>query len=205
MAYIDKCYLESYSDYKALVDWSFGKTYITPRGSKITVSDYLSDYKEEDFSGHELPVFNSPTHLDNYLYHNCPLPFIRKWLESRYMTGGYRKGCATEITEDMKLPEYTPCNKIKVIRKSFHKKLPSYSSWFIFITDDKNRTVWYNDYNDFWVLPDEVDEWNTNCAVLQCSIRAIIRRVLKKWKLPAGYTIRIDGPYVNDYWILKTK
>lgn len=213
MAAIDKCYVDSWEDYQEFKNWANGKSYTTPRGCKINVSDYLiawddKNYFEEDGKPCERPIFNSPTHFDNYLYHNCPIQFIKDWLNDRYSGEGYCKGLPDEITRNPKLPEYTPCTKVKVLKKGFGK-CPDISWWVYVDVNDPNseypKSCWYNEDKDFWILPDEDDVWTSNVGYFKCNVRTIIRKILKKWKLPVGCTVEVRGRCMGDKWILKTK
>lgn len=220
MAAIDKCYVDNWDDYKAFVDWAAGKTYVTPRGVRIRVSNYIFDWYEESFDGGELPIFNSPTHLDNYLYHNCPLQFIQDWLADRYSGEGYCKGYPEEIHDELKVPDYEPCTKVKVMKKGrwggkpyrYHRSGYSKKAGFWWVDAEQLDAdgeyaggLWYNDNHDFWILPYENDSWTCSSMHTTVSVRSIIRLILKKWKLPKNVRIRISGRAVGDDWILLTK
>lgn len=205
MAGIDKCYLDKYEDYLALKEWAKGKSFITPRGCKVYPEDYFYSWNEEDFTFNgeprSLPIFNSPTYVDNYLYHNCPLKFIQDWLEDRYLSWGYSKGDAPEIQNELHLPEYEPCTGVTILQKGYRAK----DKWYVDIDPIDNDYFWYNDFDDFWVLPGEVDVYTTSSACLTCSMKALIRKIIKKWKLPKGVTLQVMGIHGNNTWILRTK
>lgn len=221
MAAIDKCYVNNWDDYKAFIDWAKGKTYTTPRGVHETVSHYVFQWTEDDFASRDgLPIFSSPTHFDNYLYHNCPLQFIQDWLADRYCGNGYCKGYPDEIKCELKIPDYDPCTKVTVIKKGRWGEKPyryhrsGYSkkigSWMVdAIQLDENGeyagSLWYNDKHDFWILPYENDSWTCSAMFTTISVRSIIRLILKKWKLPKNVRVSISGRIVGDDWILLTK
>lgn len=206
MAAIDKCYVNNYGDYLAFEYWAKDKSFVTPRGCKVYLKDYIYAWNEEHFSTEKscsLPIFNTPTYVDNYLYHNCPLKFVQDWLRDRYLTLEYRKGNAPEIQDELHLPVYEPCTKVTVIQKGC--KVNARRGWYIDIDPIDNGFFWYNEDQDFWVLPEEIDVYSCSAAHLKCSIRTIIRKIIKKWKLPKGIIVRVDGLYEGENWVLKTK
>ena len=103
----------------------------------------------------------------------------------------------------MKLPDYEPCTKVKIIKKGFWKN-PRHG-WWMEIEKDDSICFRYNKDYDFVVFPGEYDYWTDGSPYLKISIRAIIRKIIKRWKLPKGCTITIEGRYEGDEWILKTK
>lgn len=215
MAAIDKYYTYSYQEFKAFCDWAKDKEFITPRGCKIKVINYVYTYWEEnDFvddngNPYQRPILNTPTYVDNYLWHNCPFQFIKDWLKESYSGEGYCKGNFDEINRTLSLPEYTPCTKVKILRKGlgncpyrYHRSGLSYKvgGWDIFIDD-----LWYNENIDQWILPYEIDQFTCNCASTKKSIKSIIRKIIYKWKIPKNCRIHIRGCLVSDDWILITK
>lgn len=149
MAAIDKCYVDNYSDYQQFKEWAKDKSFVTPRGNKICISDYIFDLEEKYFDSKSIPIFNTPTYVDNYLYKNCPLKFIQDWLQDRYFRGGYSKGVPDELIQELKLPEYEPCKRVKIIKRGFgnfpFRIYNSYtnkkaSSWWIDVQSTNNRS-----------------------------------------------------------------
>lgn len=213
MAAIDKCYLDNYNDYLQLKDWMKGRSFTTPRGFKVNLEDYLYSWNEESFGKKDedgnlcsLPVFNTPVFVDNYLYHNCPLSFIQDWLSDRYLVNEFRKGDAADITEELRIPEYEPCTKVKVLKKGIGNNPPKNEDWWVDVmtTDGQNRYR-YNEIKDLWLLLGEEDVWDCSSAHLRCSVKSIIRRILKKWILPKETKVEISSSYDGDTWILITK
>lgn len=213
MAAIDKCYVDNYSDYQQFKEWAKDRSFVTPRGNKICISDYIFDLEEKYFNSKSIPIFNTPTYVDNYLYKNCPLKFIQDWLQDRYFRGGYSKGVPDELTQELKLPEYEPCKRVKIIKhglgncpfriyNSYTNK--KFGSWWIEVRSTNNRSYWYNNDKDYWLFPDENDVWTSSCCCSKLSVKAIIRKILKVWKLPKNCIITIQGRLINDDWILKT-
>lgn len=215
MAAIDCCYLDNWKEYQELREFLKGKKFKTPRGVEVEPEYILYNWEEKDFTEngkpHERRIFNSPVYIDNWLYHNCDLPFIQEWLKSRYLDGGYCKGQPHDITNDLKFPEYEPCTRVKVVKKG-RINCPQ-MLWYVDIDmevrdiDGKpyRSYLHYNEDYDFWVLPDEDDEWTISGPILDISIKAIIRKILKKWKLPKGCRVTVKGRLIGDDWILETK
>lgn len=218
MAGIDKCYLKKYSDYVELKEFLKDKSFVTPRGVTVKLSDILyPDIKEEAFfwdNGEPriVPVFNSPTCVDNWLYHNCPLKSIQDWLRKAYPSEfNFEKGELNELTNELKLPEYEPSTDIKIIKKGLGNVPRKF--WWVEISmlnkdvscynDSYYSSLHYNENYDFWVLPNEHDIWTCSCPTFKITVKSIIRKILKKWKLPKNCKIVISGNY--DEWILKTK
>lgn len=218
MAAIDKFYTDSYQEYKEFCAWARTQEYTTPRGCRVRLADHIfTHWTEEDFTNdgqpYERPVFNSPTHMDNFLYHNCPFEFIQDWLMDRYDGEGYCKEMPDEITRDLSIPQYVPCTKVKVIKKGMGNSPFRYHTagrskkiggWRIEIFSN-NGYFWYNEDIDQWILPGEEDEWTCSTAASKKSVRSIIRKIIRKWKLPVGCGVRISGRLVGDEWILLTK
>jgi len=211
MAAIDKCYVDSYADYKTFCDWAKDRSFITPRGAKVVISDYIFNWKEEDFKDGCVPIFNSPVIFDNYLYHNCNLSFIREWLASRY-TNNLTGDLYDEITQVPTLPEFVPCRHVSVLKNGIgnmpYKSYNDYSRrkygyWIVDIYLG-NSTCWYNEEYDFWTIPFENDIHTASYAAFKNkSIKSIIRRIIKKWKLPVGCKIEIEDRTTK--WVLITK
>lgn len=215
MAAIDKCYVNNYKDYKNFVEWAKGRYFITPRGCKVWISDYIHDLPEEYFKDEdEYPIFNTPIYVDNYLYHNCPLKFIQDWIQDRYFTKGYRKGDPKDVQKELKLPEYEPCKRVKVLKKGMGnipwKQRNEYTNkkfgqWWVDVKFEKEYGFFkYHEKKDYWLLPDEDDVWTISTYHSRLSVKAIIRKILKVWKLPKKCIVTIQGRLVGDKWILRT-
>lgn len=213
MAAIDKCYLNSYQDYMKLKEWMKGKTFITPRGCKIRLSDYLFSCDEKDFFDEakmprQIPIMNTPVFVDNYLYNNCKLPFIQDWLKSRYFREGHSKGCSNDITHGLHIPDYEPCTKVAVLHYGLGNNPPKSEGWEIDIKYNNGQSCLpfrYNEVYDFFLLPGEEDEWTITMPFLHCSIRTIIRKIIKKWKLPKNVIVTASSSYKDDYWVIRTE
>ena len=214
MAMIDKCYVDNYNDYKAFCDWAKDRFFITPRGVKIYISDYIFYWEEAVFKNEkDVPIFNTLVIVDNYLYHNCDLPFIKEWLVDRYNDeNGLFKGLSDEITQVPVLPEIVPCRHVSVLKKGIsrypyrffntrrHKK---HGGWLVDV-ESKEGLFWYNEDYDFWKTPKELDVITCFSAYfINKSIRSIIRKIIKKWKLPIDCKVTVWDRTTE--WILLTK
>ena len=76
----------------------------------------------------------------------------------------------------------------------------------VWLVDIENNigSLWYNEEYDFWTLPEESDIITSSCAHFKNkSIKTIIRKILKKWKLPKGCKISICD--ITTEWKLLTK
>lgn len=218
MAAIDKFYTDSYLEYQEFCSWAKDQEYTTPRGCRVKLANHVfQHWTEDDFvedgRPRERPVFNSPTHMDNFLYHNCPFAYIQDWLKDRYDGEGYCKGMPDEITRDLSIPQYEPCSSVKVIKKGMGNHPWRYHSrgrsgklgcWWIDVFNSDGG-FWYNENIDQWLLPDEEDVWTCSTAFTRGTVRSIIRKILKKWRLPVGCEVRISGRLVGDEWILLTR
>ena len=205
MSCLDKIYTKSYQDYQDLQKWVKDRVFTTPRGVKINLQEYIIPTKPEYFQDRKkLPVMYSPSILDRYLYKNCPLQFVQDNLKRMY--SGYVK----ELEEVLTKPEYEPCTKVRVVKKgqfnNVHElryirmsiKSPEYP--------EDSHSLFYNEDHDFWILPDEHDVWTTSVPGTDISIKAIIRKIIKKWKLPKGVTVTVSD-WSDDKlseWILET-
>ena len=216
MAGIDKCYL-GLEDYKAFKEWAKDKSYVTPRGNKIIVSDYIHEWADDAFDTGDrvtfegpkkLPIFNSPVYLDRYLYQNCPLKCIQDWIQDRYFSDGYRKGDPEDI---LGTPiTYETSTKFRVIKRGTNhnykvrKGSHAVRRWFVSV-HHPDGPMWYNDEKNYWLNPNEEDVWTSNHYIQKGgSAKAMFRKITKKWKLPKGCTIKIDGSSEFDDWVLLT-
>ena len=163
MAAIDKCYVDNYSDYQQFKEWAKDKSFVTPRGNKICISDYIFDLEEKYFDSKSIPIFNTPTYVDNYLYKNCPLKFIQDWLQDRYFRDGYSKGVPDELIQELKLPEYEPCKRVKIIKRGLSNfPFRIYNSY----TNKKDYNEAYSNYDNSFIYRIgeiiEVKDFDTN-------------------------------------------
>lgn len=109
MAYIDKCYIHSYEQFKEVRNWCTGKKVELSNGLVYNAEDFLMDknmteeyfneWKEDIIQNHmklynqtyeeaekhfEIPLWNTPVYFDIWLIRNCPINFIQDRLETQY-------------------------------------------------------------------------------------------------------------------------
>ena len=57
-----------------------------------------------------------------------------------------------------------------------------------------------------WYSNKMMEPITSSCAIIKNrSIKSVIRKILKKWKLPIGCKITVLGRYVGEEYLLKTK
>lgn len=204
MSYLDKIYTKSYQDYQDLQKWVKDRVFTTPRGIKVVPQEFLIPLEPETFqSGMEFPIMFSPSYLDVYLYKNCPLQLVQDYLRRVYNN-------VKELEKASTILDYEPCTKVRVVKKGQFNNVRELRYIRMSVkspehTED-SRSLFYNEDHDFWILPDEYDVWTTSVPKTEISIRAIIRKIVKKWKLPKRVTITVSD-WCDDKlseWILET-
>lgn len=205
MAAIDKTYTNSWEEYQSLVEWCKGKSFTLKNGDIIKPSNYIYDWKEENFDGVKLlPLWNTPTYLDIWLIRNCPLKFIQDRLKEQYGGGWSKEAFTSHNDEDMYhqiLTHNSPYDLYE--RESSHKFSIKYSINNKFKDDDLFWWVdimslgwWYNEKHQTWYHNDEALPISSNVAHLKGNMsKRRLARIIKKWDLPKGIEIRFIGDY----------
>lgn len=195
MAGIDKTYTRSYKEYKEFVDWARDKTIVFNYGKKVlkeSVSSYIFQWKEEDFNGDELPIMNTPTWVDKYLYDNCPCKFVLDRLKEVYEEDTLKYKL---VIGELPL-NYKQNRKVK-IKKVSHRGLRL-----------TNRSL--NSKYEWWVMPVNFDtcyneelkafvSWDMGFpsytdSMRDCrTVKTLVRR-LRKMYLPSGIDFILQGP-----------
>lgn len=200
MSCLDKIYTKSYQDYLNLLGWAKDRVFTTPRGVKVIPQEFIIPSKLEYFqNGKEIPIMYSPSYLDRYLYKNCPLQFVQDNLKRMYNN-------VKELGETHIKPEYEPCTKVKIIKKGWSNN--ARDRWFVDVFFEHTEYRDYFRYNrdyDYWLLPGEDDVYTSIGLILNISVKATIRKIIKEWKLPKGCKIVLNGRYVGNDWVLETK
>ena len=188
MAGIDKTYIQSYEDYKKVIDWCKDKSFKLSNGQVIYPSNfiYYPDITKEEWDENERILkqkhpdeqydkilWNTPIYFDIWLIRNCPFDFIQNRLKEQY-GGGWSKTAFTDHNENLyeqikngtspydtyKRPD---TGKIKIDLISGKPFRASSMHWFIetpyWIKDKKTNG------NILWYNED-VDQWYTNKEVL---------------------------------------
>lgn len=206
MAYIDKIYVNTYSNYLKFIIWATNKIYECPNGMIINVYDYCYKYlNEEDFTGKPLPIANTPQSLDYFLIKNCPFDFIQDNLKRMYSKEYYNSIKDSTSNYD------TFSKARKIGTKVILKRIGKYSNKnYVWPRKIKGKKCWkcctiniqnmrFNSKEKIWLWPDELGITNSNCAYTSNSIKSAVRHLLK-WKLPIGATGIILGNYQGEYW-----
>lgn len=203
MAGIDKTYTDSYNEYKEFRDWSNDKSVVFNYGNKKlikNVSDYIYCWNNEDFNGNELPIMNTPTWLDKYLYDNCPCKFVTDRLNGVY---------PEKHLENLKFGEI-PCdfkqNRKIVIKKTNKSKFPIHNEvlygngmWWL----QTNSDFKYCEELDAWVHRDSNFPYFSNTMHFK-TVKSMIRR-LRKMYLPKDLEFSLIGRYVGETYKVTIK
>lgn len=218
MAGIDKTYVNSYKDYKDIIDYARKTKFECPNGIIINLNDYLySEITKEDFekhlkefSGSSCPVMNTPEGVDYFLIKYCPLKVIQDRMEEVYSTE-YVYAIKNGQSEFDKFVKSESGKHYRIIVKpTFYKQMKFYSNnlhkyvkpgYKVYVED-----MWYSDEYDRWLEYGELGIWNTNIANTNCkSFKSIIRKIMS-WKLPIGSIVKVCGYYLeNDFTLMITK
>lgn len=105
--------------------------------------------------------------------------------------------------------EYEIGKHFKCIKhpRYYYNKPLGCNLWFVdlFLPDDMTY-MWYHRNHNSWDFADEFvcSGWSSSAA--HCKTIKALKRLIIKWKLPIGTTIRVTGRYVSDtYEFLVTK
>jgi hypothetical protein len=218
MAGIDKIECSNWSDYQELIEWANGKSIIFTVGNKHIIK-YVSNYiyeLTEDEANSSCCVMNNPPWLDNYLWNNCPIAFVRKRLMYQYNKESLDEFLIAEIG---KLPaNFQKVKKIKIIRSvptstplniahspsmmlnKYKKKITN--CWDLSISH-KNTKI-RSDYSEFFkcFLPSKLFPTSCNIEDGFSTIREVIRFV-KKMYLPPGTVLYLSGRYTGENYLIK--
>lgn len=227
MAAIDKTYVHTWAQYEMVKDWCIGKSFTLKDGTVIRPINYLyNHWNEEEITeqsekdpNFEFPIWNTPTYLDIWLIKNCPIPFIQDRLKQQY--GSEIEDIKNGISEYDEFKRNGLGKKLRfsVIKKpDFNirftpRKKGIHSWWSVDIYKECveengyewKDNWWYNEDLDRWTCTTELCTFTTSCAYIKhFNLKKLLRK-LRKWDLPAGLTIYIQGPWVGQRYIIKTK
>lgn len=204
MAGIDKTYTSNYKEYQELVEWSRGKAIEFKYGKKtlkIPVANSIYEWDEQDFVS-ELPVLNTATWEDRFLWDTCPCQFVIDRLRQVY-GGNY-----LETVDLNKIPDNFKTNrKIRVVKDKLTKwplKNKGISNrhhyWWVQTKDGNDLS--YSSKLDAWTVPESFPS-DTN-TMNGKTIKSIIRR-LRKMYLPSGIKFMLIGRYVGEIYTIEIK
>ena len=219
MAGIDKTYV-NYEQLVAAVKWaiSVGEV-VMENGHRFRPTDFIYPYNDEtglllvdidNGDNEEFVLWNTPYWFDRWLVVNCPLDFVQQRLHEQYDENTLQEMANYTYNERTYVPRVT-C----VSHPSFHdskwlmsngrrknpfhfkNKKSKHITYYIDIvkTDDVCDCLEYDAQTDTWVHSNELlpagDEYiwcmhHKNIPTVKSIVRAI-----KKWHIPAGYTVRV--------------
>lgn len=215
MAGIDKIYVSSYEEYAEIRDFFKSHEFTTRDGNHVKLKWFLCQddtvgtekdrkcIREWYSDGDEHPATNTPQYVDEWLFHNCPLESVQNYLRFAY---------GEDVNADTFKPKEKPAPAKKVVikkkgRLAANYPLPYHKRKVFWVSVDAPDydQYWYNERRDKWYRMSDMEPWHCNNFHTDKSVKSIIRKILKKWQLPAGVTVRITGRYIGEEWVLKTK
>lgn len=205
MAAIDKIYITSIEQYREYKKWCDSVPYQRDSiGNLWHPSEFLYSGTEREYIigliySKELPICNNPVYVDVFLIRNCPIEFIQNRLKEQY---GDEYDCILNHTSTYDTYNPVISTKFKVVKK------PPFNF--------RNENCWTVDVNSrdaYWRYSSEKHCWKSNFDLCYCdsscacfkniSLRKI-KRLIKKWRLPVGTTIKIRGLYIGQDYIIVT-
>lgn len=182
MAAIDKTYVKTWEDYKAIRDWARKTDMIYPNGingGKMIEWFYYPNLTESDFNGKEYPLWNTGVPVDMFLYKHCPFELVQNRLVEQYGPEIY--GLDTE-----------PENKHEI---GNHFRVPkgiTRDTYMISVTRAGEYWSYSDDYN-IWTEDLEFGPWNTNRCYRRNLSRKALCRLIRKWNLPKEAKVHLSG------------
>ena len=159
------------------------------------------DWEPEPEKIGEVCIWNTPTFLDIWLIRNCPLQIIQERLKQQYSSNYLEIKERRSSYDTYKRPAASFHFKITRVQSSPRIRAKDLKLYFHiqeldwdFNTEDGK---WYN------VL--ECKDIDFGSAYIQKPTRRKIARIIKKWDLPAGITLRAYSNYGHYFEILIKK
>ena len=205
MASIDKTYTNSYKEYQEFKNWSREKQVIFNYGKKvikISVSDYIYEWEKEDFDGGELPIMNTPTWLDKYLYDNCPCEFVLNRLKEVYDEDFLKNIELNKISDNLKQNRRIVISKIGSTELPLYNKGINSHTWW-WLQENNTFDFDYSEDLDAWVERGGHFPSNSNTMHAK-TVKGLVRR-LRKMYLPSGLEFRLIGRYVGEEFKITIK
>lgn len=78
--------------------------------------------------------------------------------------------------------------------------------WWVDVNPPEDMSyMWYHSNHNSWDFRDEfvVADWSSSTA--NCYTIKALKRLILKWKLPIGTTVRVTGRYLNDTYVFVVK
>lgn len=183
MAALDKTYVSNKDDYEALMNWVNNQdTYTIPTtGESFHIKDYMYNWSEEDVlnaleAGDEVPIWNTPTAVDKYLYNNCPLKFVQDRLKEQYRD------------PDTYLSEYCDYVRGKCSVLKF-PKIPKFSRIELEVMDKDGMCLSHSETTNMWISFSDT----LHMSIVDTNGLSMrkLRRLLKKWSIPVGFAVHM--------------
>jgi hypothetical protein len=144
--------------------------------------------------------------IDRYVIQNCDIDFVVERLKEQYSDYENIRNNTDKYSVEY---IYEPCTKVTLRYPNgwkFRKSTANRGLFVDIITNDDDNDWRYDEDNDRWVnTAKELKRYTTNIANNSYSVKAVVRKIMKVWKLPKGLTIRVDGPYEGEELIITTK
>lgn len=215
MAAIDKTYTDKYSDYEELLKWAKNRTFKCPNGIVFNVMDSIyAGWTEESFNNNELPVMNTSCSMDYFLIKYCPLEFVQNRLKKVYPekyynsvkngTSEFDKFRKNNIGTKFKLIRIGSCSDHNTPWSFYNNRKKINPKFFVSVRDNTGEFIWYNEKYDKFVCTYELGDWTSSNAYCCKSLKALVRKI-KKWELPKGSTVYVQGRYIGEEWQIKVK
>jgi hypothetical protein len=181
----------------------------------MTQEEYDNFFPFDHISG--IPVWNTPTHFDVWLIHNCPFDFIQDRLKEQYGVGWSKETLSHPDEDDMytQIKNRVSCydtyqrnglGKNIRINKNLFPLFRSRCTSCIFtdieIDFPDDNFVWYYPDHDYWASRNDLKN-NTGNSSSSYHCRGYMKpktmfRKLQKWDLPEGSKIHVS------YWLRYT-
>lgn len=200
MAGIDKTYTKSWKEYKEVIDWAENTKFVCPNGQVLYPINSCYEASEESFDGErEIAIMNSSTTLDYFLIRECPLEVVQKRMREVYPKDYYESVRNGTSDFDNFTKEGKIATKVKYNAKHAPKKTTRGGFYWVEAECEGMDYLWYDNYDDMWIWPNELGIWNTNAAHSCHSLKALRRKILK-WKLPKGTVVKaMDFTHGYEY------
>lgn len=230
MAAIDKTYVNK-EEFLEVVEWvkKIGKVKLE-NGHEFSPLEFVSYYDLDDLPElEEYVLWNTPTWYDRWLWNNCPIECVRKYLMDVY------------DEEDLKeFENWTYESSPQKKRKYTFLKTPKWSFWKSVISSARRKNPWpypnctqatfevsiypaadektgtminewaYDEQTKTWgpwngMLPHNDDYiWQKHHKNIPS--KKTILRLAKKWNIPSGYIIKVSPiRFSNTDFVLLVK
>ena len=198
MAGIDKTYTDNYQEYKEFKEWADAQYLTFFDGYKVRIGHWVWIREKEDFKNGEIPIMNSPTWLDVFLFQNCKSEFVLDRLRRVYGKDWCKKALSLDFTG--KPPKDFQQNRKIIIKENEGTFFPLHNKPF-----GKRQQWWLQNDGYSFSYFDETKTWtnentlypkNTNTAHFK-TVKAVIRHLRKQY-LPKGVKFTLSGRYIGE-------